>query len=258
MANTGMFFGGNNRLLEDEAIAPAAATPELLAPIMPQQILDQQLEPEQKGGGFGDILRMMAGGALDGVATHYGAQPGYANAQEQGRKYWQAVMLQQQKLQMQQAGDQAERQAKRREPQRVGNSIVTMGEDGEYRSVYQQPGEFERYATALGLKPGSPEYSVAAEDFVLRSNGPSALDYDQQLDDYRTGNRVRLEGLRQGNRAKLESQRQGNRLSTRGAPTYRAVNPLPQTRRTGPARPTATSANGQKVEWDGKAWVPSQ
>ncbi len=258
MANTGMFFGGNNRLLEDEAIAPAAATPELLAPIMPQQILDQQLEPEQKGGGFGDILRMMAGGALDGVATHYGAQPGYANAQEQGRKYWQAVMLQQQKLQMQQAGDQAERQAKRREPQRVGNSIVTMGEGGEYRSVYQQPGEFERYATARGFKPGSPEYSVAAEDFVLRSNGPSALDYDQQLDDYRTGNRVRLEGLRQGNRAKLESQRQGNRLSTRGAPTYRAVNPLPQTRRTGPARPTATSANGQKVEWDGKAWVPSQ
>ena len=34
----------------------------------------------RKGGGFGEVLKALAGGVLDGVATHYGAEPGYSGA----------------------------------------------------------------------------------------------------------------------------------------------------------------------------------
>lgn len=36
----------------------------------------------RKGGGFGDVLRALAGGVLDGVATHYGAEAGYSGARK--------------------------------------------------------------------------------------------------------------------------------------------------------------------------------
>ena len=255
----GLFFNSNRRFDDLDAVgqydvnlpaqpmpggeaqamprAMPSLSPQLPAPIMedaPQQLqqqMPQQPQGERQGGGLGAILKMLAGGALDGVATHYGAQPGYSSGVESLRKYKQQVGLKQLEWQMRQREAEAERQAKRREPQTVGNNIVTMGEDGQYRSLYRQPTNFEDYATAQGLESGTPEYSSAVQDYVLRSSGPSALSDDKKMDDYRTNNRVRLEGLRQSNRAKLEGQRQGNRMSTRGSPTYRDANPLPRASR---------------------------
>lgn len=124
---------------------------------------------------------------------------------------------------------------------------------GESTILYDAPNTFEEYGEALGYEPGTEEYFTAVEDYVLRGNGPSAIGYDKDLDDYRTGNRLEIEGVRQGNRESLEGLRQRNRVSAKGSPSYRDLNPAP--RRS--ARPTATGPGGQKVEWDGKAWVPA-
>ncbi len=127
---------------------------------------------------------------------------------------------------------------------------------GEVATLAHGNADFEDYASAKGLEPGTPGYFSAVEDYVLRGNGPTALGYDQQLDDHRTGNRAGLEGTRQSNRVKLEGLRQGNRMSTRGSPTYRDAHPIARMPRIGAARPTATGPNGARIEFDGKAWVP--
>ena len=118
---------------------------------------------------------------------------------------------------------------------------------GETNTLYDGPEDFESYAEAKGFEPGSQQYFDAVEDYVLRSNGPTAYGRDKALDDYRTGNRLKMEGVRQG-----------NRMTVRGSPTYRDTHPQPGGGGRRSARPTATGPNGQKVEWDGNAWVPVQ
>lgn len=59
--------------MTQEAVDQYAALP---APIM----------EGRKGGGFGEVLKALAGGVLDGVATHYGAEPGYSGARTQRDK----------------------------------------------------------------------------------------------------------------------------------------------------------------------------
>lgn len=96
----------------------------------------------------------------------------------------------------------------------------------------------EQYARSLGVERGSQEWANAVRDAELKANGPTA---------YRQG-------------TQLENQRQQNRLGVRQTPTYRDLNPPPPRTpsRTAPrsARPTASGPNGQKIEWNGKNWVP--
>ena len=137
-------------------------------------------------------------------------------------------------------------------PRVIGRSMMQFDpQSGGVNELYDGPEDFETYAETMGLEPGTQEYFDAVEDYVLKSDGPAAYERDTGLDDYRTGNRLKLEGARQGNRLGLEGVRQRNRVTTKGTPTYRDSHP----RAGGSARPTATGPNGQKVEWDGKAWV---
>ena len=122
---------------------------------------------------------------------------------------------------------------------------------GQGNGTYQAPTRGQQFAQSLGFKPASPEYNTAIRDQELGGHGPTAFSQDQQLANLRNNNAIRLEGVRQGNRQSL-----------RGAPTYRDLNPpppRPPSVRSAPrraARPTATGPNGERVEWDGKAWVP--
>lgn len=168
------------------------------------------------------------------------------------------------------------------------------------QTIYEAPADFEEYAGVLGLQPGTDEYNEAVQDYVLRSNGPTAQE-----------GRADLEGVRQDNRVSLEGIRQGNRLSLRQTPTFANLHPRPTASRgaggsrggaprtTGnvyapilakiaagqqlspgeqqvigmygrggragrgvgaaPSRasgPIATDGKGNKVQWNGKAWVP--
>ena len=123
---------------------------------------------------------------------------------------------------------------------------------GQNRVIGHEQPTFDEYAQTLNLQPGTEDYFKAVEDYVLRGNGPSALEYDTQLDNTRTSNDMKLEGLRQTGRERL-----------RGQPTYRDTHPRPvgapraSGGRSGGA-PTATGPNGQKITWNGTAWVDQQ
>ena len=87
---------------------------------------------------------------------------------------------------------------------------------GDSQVVYDGPTDFQEYANLMGLEPGSDDYNEAMQDFVLRSNGPTAQEGRQEMESLRQGNRVSLEGIRQTNRAAL-----------RGMPTYSNLHPRP-------------------------------
>ena len=140
-------------------------------------------------------------------------------------------------------------------PRVIGRSMVQYDPNsGSVGELYDGAEDFETYAETQGLEPGTQEYFDAVQDYVLKSDGPTAYERDRGLDDYRTGNRLKLEGARQGNRESLEGIRQNNRVTTRGLPTYRDTHP--RAAGGGKARPTATGPNGQKMEYDGTSWVP--
>lgn len=149
--------------------------------------------------------------------------------------------------------------AKRNSPQYFSGNDDRVRYDpvtGQSTVVYDAPRDFEDYAGLAG-DAGTPAYFNAAQDYVLRGHGPTAFQYDRDLETVRQAGRASLEAQRQGNRVSLEGVRQRNRSSLRGSPTYRDIHPQPgASRRPGPARPTATGPNGQKLEYDGKAWVP--
>jgi hypothetical protein len=135
-------------------------------------------------------------------------------------------------------------QAKRNAPQQFmsnGDRVQYDPVTGEAKVVYDAQEPFDAYAQALGLEQGTPEYVRALQDYVLRSSGPTAYDYDVQLDGVRTGNDIQR----------------------KQAPTYRQSNPLPRAaprgRKSGGGgrNPTATGPGGKKIEWNGSAWVPA-
>lgn len=142
-------------------------------------------------------------------------------------------------------------QQKRNEPRYFSGREDQVRYDptsGTSERVYDAPQDFEDYGAASGNEPGTPEYFKAVEDYVLRGNGPSAFKYNRDLEAVKNAQRITLEGERQRNRSAL-----------RGLPTYRDTHPAPA-RATAPrtkARPTATGPNGQRMEFDGTAWVPA-
>lgn len=99
---------------------------------------------------------------------------------------------------------------------------------GQADVLYQAPQDFEDYAASLGAEPGSPEYDRLVQDYVLRSAGPTATDFNLQEEENRQDNRVSLEGVRQGNRQSLLGQRQAGQRALKGVPTYRQANPAPR------------------------------
>ncbi len=86
---------------------------------------------------------------------------------------------------------------------------------GTANVVYDGHSDAEDYAAALGLDPSTPEYGKAVQDYVLRGNGPTAFDYDRQL----------------------EGVRQGNRVALRQMPTYGQTHPRPSAPRAGGGAP---------------------
>ena len=193
----------------------------------------------------------------DGIAAYQGRTPMAVQgiAQQQSdfaeRQRYAAEPLA--KWQYQDHARQSEADLRAANPFTIGRDRV--GYDpatGQTRVLYDGPEDFELYAAELGLEEGTPEYFQAVEDYVLRSSGPSAHGRDMELDDYRTANDSKLENQRHGNRRAMEILRQGNR---RGMVDYRNANPPPSRSSRSAARPTATDGKGNKVEWNGKAWV---
>ncbi|KNH03091.1 hypothetical protein J121_2870 [Qipengyuania citrea LAMA 915] len=195
----------------------------------------------------------------DGIASYQGRTPtavqGIVERQSdfEDRRRYAAEQLA--KWQYQDHARQSEADLRAANPFTIGRERLAYDPaTGETSVQYRGRQDAEIYADTLGFDRGSEEWGAAVEDYVLRSSGPSAHMRDMEIDDHRTGNDRMLEGFRQRNRMEMEGARQSNR---RGMVDYRNANPAPSrggSRRA--ARPTATDASGNKVEWDGKAWVP--
>jgi len=108
---------------------------------------------------------------------------------------------------------------------------------GTAERIDDAPQDFEDYAAAGGLTPGTPEYFRAVEDYVLRGNGPTAFQYDRDL-----------EAVRQAQRITLEAQRQRNRAALRGMPSYRDLNPPPPRSSGRPAAAPGVPVNVKSVD----------
>ena len=76
-------------------------------------------------------------------------------------------------------------------------------QSGSVDTLYAGQEPFEEYASTMGYEPGTPEYFKAAEDYVMRGDGPSAFSRKTALDDHRTANDRNLEGYRYGHRVDL-------------------------------------------------------
>ncbi len=193
----------------------------------------------------------------DALVAHGGGQPMAmrnitARQDDYSKRQFQAA---QQILDWQYGDYEAQRDADLRaaNPYTIGRERLAYDPaTGQTDVLYRGRQDAEIYADSLGFDRDSEEWGAVVEDYVLRSSGPSAHQRDMEIDDHRTANDRSLEGYRQQNRLQMEGARQSNR---RGMVDYRNANPPPSRSSRGAARPTATDSKGNKIEWNGKAWV---
>ena len=114
--------------------------------------------------GIGDILRNLAGGALDGVAMHFGGEPAFYNQQKQASE--QAKQLQQLMLKT-----QLDAQGKVFDTDQQAR-LHQM--NAKYDAENGKPsGAFAELADAAGYQPGTPEYIAAAKARLAAENDPT-------------------------------------------------------------------------------------
>jgi len=203
-------------------IRPAAIADQPI-PLKPINAADLAQNPHTKGPGFFDkdgAWRYIAGGLLDGVATHFGGQPGFAPALQQAQR----SKLEQDRWMAQYAAkrkdDLADREHDENKAQYFSGNEDRVKFDpttGQSTTIYDAPMPAEAYAKGLGYEPNTPEYNRAMEDYTLRGWSGTALGNRMALDDYRTGNRQEV----------------------KGSPTYRDLHPRPTAPR--PSRAPTTS-----------------
>lgn len=150
-----------------------------------------QMRMPKGGGMFGSGKGAMIGQAIAAGINGYLAARGNPVAQMNLQQ-----MYRLREAQMENAQRMRELQAKRYEPMSVGGSLVQLGEDGQYKTLYDAPQAFEKYATALGYEPGTPEYRAAVQDYRLGSWSDPAMEAKRTL-----------EGIRYGYRDDLQDQR---------------------------------------------------
>lgn len=176
----------------------------------------------------------------DALAGFAGQPPQFAPMMQQRQRDEQQFRYAGQQRQQQRDWQAEDRNWKANQP-----DYFTSGRDrvklnpltGETQVVYDGPEDFDDYATALGMEPGSDEYESAVLDYVLRGHGPTALGYDKQLDDYRTANDKGY-----------DDYQTRNRLKVRGSPSYRDNNPLPPRSGRKPAAPAVKATNPKTGE----------
>lgn len=226
------------------------APPPASLPTIDMGTRDAKLEAKRPGflakGGVGwDIL----GTVLDAASAGTGGQPTYwatKLARQQQREQRERELLDRAMLYQREDKKRAEDrdwEANKPDTFSAGRDRVRYDpRTGATSVIYNAPEQFEDYAAGFGT-PGTPEYRAAAQDYVLRGNGPTAYGYDVGLEEAEQDNRVEVEGVRQSNRVGLEGVRQRNRSVIRAAPTYRDLNPRAPAPRQ-PREPTPASVLG--------------
>ena len=203
----------------DTPLSPGASLPQIA--LMPG------VKPKQPAFfGEGGAGRSILGSIADAALQLNGLRPIYAPAMERKQQMAYQQGQQQAEWNRQDAQRQQDhqwavedREWKAKQPRYFAsgrNQVEYDPATDMARVIYDGPADFEEYAAALGLEPGTDEYNEAVQDYQLRGNGPTALAGRREMENLRQGNRVSMEGIRQTNRAAL-----------RGLPTYANLHPRP-------------------------------
>lgn len=150
------------------------------------------------GTGTGNILVGILADALSGAA----GQPGhYAQTMERRREEQTALERGEVQYQRRRADELTDRQTEANKPQFFSGSEDRIAYDPTTqttRTLYDAPTDAQVYAGSLGYQSGSPDYTGAIRDYVLRSNGPTAVQSRFGLENLRTDGRQRLQTERLG------------------------------------------------------------
>lgn len=152
--------------------------------------------PKPKFFGEGGVGRNIAGYIGDALAQMGGMQPIYAPAMQERRRLEADQADYERKRRDTQADWQAQKEwALKNEPPKtyeIGNNIVSYDPQNGPKVVYEGENPAVAYAKSIGAEPGTPEFVAAIKDFVLKGNGPTALQGDKELAGYRFGNSMAL------------------------------------------------------------------
>lgn len=179
--------------------------------------LSRRLLPEQKKP---STLKKIASVLAPALMAASGNQAGanqfigmMANQRRDNENYRRDVLMRLADMKYRDYARQNEADLRAANPFSIGRDRVQYDPaTGQTNVLYDGAQDFEDYAATLGLEPGTDAYFKAVEDYVLKSSGPSAHERDVEMDDHRTANDERLEGVRYGNRVNMEDLRQRNRL----------------------------------------------
>ena len=225
------------------------------------------------GTGTGNLIAGIIGDALAGAA----GQPGmYARTMEQRRQEQSAFERGEVQYQRRRADDLTDRATEANKPQFFsGNEDRVMFDPttGTTRTLYDAPTPAQNYATTLGYAPGTPTYSKAIEDYVLRSNGPTAFQGRDALQTERYGMMGQLQAPRlatsrrntdartnasiANNMRTTAATQRGQTMTdsrTRGSAAYQGLGG----KRGGGAPAVATGPNGHQIVVRNGRWVDAQ
>jgi hypothetical protein len=285
----------NTPINQQIAQVPAGAGEAALANLSPAMLPHTDAPPRPGFFGRGGAGRAIIGGLGDGLLEWAGQRPVYGPAVRQQRDIAAERARQQRQfandyaVRLWQRNNQIDdRNFKASQPQyfTAGNDRIAYDPTtGQSDVLYHGNQPFEDYAAALGLKQGTPEYAKALQDYVLRGNGPTAYGYDLDLEGARQRNRI---ALRQ-TPSYAQTHPRAPTAGGRGQPTLagtiapilakvahgETLTPGEQTaldtyyhrggkggrggRGSGGITKVATNPQtGEKVGWNGSAWVPVQ
>ena len=150
-----------------------------------------------KGPNWGKIAAAVLGIAGDAIVGAHGGQPVFGPMMARRR-----LAKQEHEYDLEKFNRELElkrQDALRPRPEQVGNTIGMFDPGGlSFNPIFTAPSPPEQYASALGHKPGTPEFAQAVQDYRLGTYSDPAMQ-----------NRLTLEDVRYQNRDALQDQRLG-------------------------------------------------
>ncbi len=205
------------------------------------------------GTGTGNRIVGILADALSGAA----GQPGqYAQRMERQRQEQTAFERGEEQYQRRRADAVTDREAEANRPQYFSGNEDRLTYDPvtqTTRTLYDAPTDAQVYAGTLGYQPDTPDYASAVRDYVLKSNGPSAVESRFGLENLRTDGRQRLQSDRLG------VTRRGQDIASRDRQRGQDLRPKPKGKPIGGAGDGAIAVNpstGERMKLLGGKWVP--
>ena len=261
-----------------DLMAAATNVAPYMSPQLPSASNLPQIAPHHKfftddGTGTGNRILGMIGDGLLGAA----GQPGtYAKTMEARHQEQTAFERGEVQYQRRRADELTDRAADANKVQYFSGNEDRVAYDpstGTARTLYDAPTAPQAYATTLGLTPGSPAYSSAIKDYVLRSNGPTAFEGRDALQTDRYGFMSQLQAPRLANSRRNTDARTSASIAnnmrttaatqrgqtmtdarTRGSAAYQGRSG----RGGGGAAAVAVGPNGHRIVVKGGRWVDAQ